>query len=120
MKRYLTSSSLAYVHRTKKKLRHLLAERKLKHTHISKLTEIPRSSISRWLSPHHDDFMGLAEAVMISSVLGLSVQAILADPDWHVSDDEHMELINQAATLPKPHLASMLNCYAEILGVQVG
>lgn len=120
MKRYLTSSSLAYVHRTKQKVRRLLAERKLTQTHISKVTEIPRSSISRWLSPHHDDFMGLAEAVMVSSVIGVSVQAILAEPDWRVSDDEHMGLINRAAMLPKPHLASMLNCYAEILGVRVG
>ena len=31
-----------------------------------------------------------------------------------------MGLINRAARLPKPHLASMLNCYAEILGVRVG
>ncbi|ELM3752460.1 helix-turn-helix transcriptional regulator [Aeromonas dhakensis] len=120
MKRYLTSSSLAYVHRTKQKVRLLLAERKLTQTHISKITTIPRSSISRWLSPHHDDFMGLAEAVMVSSAIGVSVQAILADPDWSVSDDEHMSLINRAAMLPKPHLASMLNCYAEILGVRVG
>lgn len=87
MKRYLTSASLEYVHRTKKKVRKLMAERKLSQTKISKLTTIPRSSISRWLSPHHDDFMGL---------------------------------INRAARLPKPHLASMLNCYAEILGVRVG
>ncbi|MBP4059636.1 helix-turn-helix transcriptional regulator [Aeromonas sp. Prich7-2] len=120
MKRYLTSSSLAYVHRTKQKVRSLLAERKLTQTHISKMTTIPRSSISRWLSPHHDDFMGLAEAVMVSSAIGVSVQAILADPDWDVFDEEHMELISRAAMLPKPHLASMLNCYAEILGVRVG
>ncbi|HDO1311207.1 helix-turn-helix domain-containing protein [Aeromonas veronii] len=119
MKRYLTSSSLEYVHRTKKKVRKLMAERKLSQSKISKLTEIPRSSISRWLS-HHDDFMGLAEAVMLSSAMGLSVQAILADPDWSVSDDEHMGLINRAARLSKPHLASMLNCYAEILGGRVG
>ena len=111
MKRYLTSSSLAYVHRTKQKVRSLLAERKLTQTHISKMTTIPRSSISRWLSPHHDDFMGLAEAVMVSSAIGVSVQAILAD---------HMELIGRAATIPKPHLASMLNCYAEILRGRVG
>lgn len=117
MKRYLTGASLDYVHRTKKKVRKLMAERKLSQT---KLTTIPRSSISRWLSPHHDDFMGLAEAVMVSTAMGISVQAILADPDWSVSDDEHMGLINRAARLPKPHLASMLNCYAEILGVRVG
>ncbi|MFB2746863.1 helix-turn-helix domain-containing protein [Aeromonas veronii] len=120
MKRYLTSSSLDYVHRTKQKVRKLMAERKLSQSKISKLTDIPRSSISRWLSPHHDDFMGLAEAVMVSTAMGISVQAILADPDWSVSDDEHMGLINRAALLPKPHLASMLNCYAEILGVRVG
>jgi hypothetical protein len=51
---------------------------------------------------------------MVSTAMGLSVQAILADPDWSVSDDEHMGLINRAALLPKPHLASMLNCYAEM------
>ncbi|TNI85226.1 helix-turn-helix domain-containing protein [Aeromonas sobria] len=120
MKRYLTSSSLEYVHRTKKQVRKLMAERKLSQSKISKLTDIPRSSISRWLSPHHDDFMGLAEAVMVSTAMGVSVQAILADPDWRVSDDEHMGLINRAARLPKPHLESMLHCYAEILGVRVG
>ncbi|HHO0882146.1 TPA: helix-turn-helix domain-containing protein [Aeromonas hydrophila] len=120
MKLYLTSSSLAYVHRTKTKVRKLMAERKLSQAKISRLTDIPRSSISRWLSPNSDDFMGLAEAVIISSAMGISVQAILADPDWSVSDDEHMGLINRAAMLPKPHLSSMLNCYAEILGVSVG
>lgn len=120
MKRYLTSASLEYVHRTKKKVRKLMAEQKLSQTKMSRLTTIPRSSLSRWLSPHHDDFMGLAEAVMVSTVMGISVQTILADPDWSVSDDEHMGLISRAARLPKPHLASMLNCYAEILGVRVG
>lgn len=120
MKSYLTSASIQYVHRTKLKLRQILRERSLTLTQICRLTEIPRSSLSRWLSPHHDDFMGLAEAVVLSSALGVSVQAILADPDWRVSDDEHMGLINRAAMLPKPHLASMLNCYAEILGVRVG
>ncbi|MFH6576004.1 helix-turn-helix domain-containing protein [Aeromonas caviae] len=102
------------------KVRLLLAERKLTQTHISRLTEIPRSNLSRWLSPHHDDFMGLAEAVVISSALGVSVQTILAEPDWCMTDDEHRGLINRAAMLPKPHLASMLNCYAEIVGVRMG
>lgn len=120
MKRYLTRSSLDYVHRTKKVVRRLMAERKLRQAHISKMTGIPRSSISRWLSPHNDDFMGLAEAVMISSAMGVSVQAILAAPDWPILDDEHMGLINVAARLPKPHLASMLNCYSEIAGPVVG
>lgn len=64
--------------------------------------------------------MGLAEAVMVSSAIGVSVQAILADPDWDVFDEEHMELIGRAATIPKPHLSSMLNCYAEILRGRVG
>ncbi|WP_279499543.1 hypothetical protein [Aeromonas veronii] len=41
MKRYLTSSSLEYVHRTKKKVRKLMAERKLSQSKISKLTDIP-------------------------------------------------------------------------------
>ena len=120
MKRYLTSSSIDYVHRTKQKVRKLMVERKLSQSKISKLTDIPRSSISRWLSPHHDDFMGLAEAVVISSALGVSVQTILAEPDWCMTDDEHRGLINRAAMLPKPHLASMLNCYAEIVGVRMG
>lgn len=120
MKRYLTSSSIDYVHRTKRVVRQLMAERNLRQIHISRMTGIPRSSISRWLSPHNDEFMGLAEAVMISSVMGVSVQSILATPDWPVLDDEHMGLMSVAARLPKPHLASMLNCYAEIQGVRVG
>lgn len=120
MKRYLTRSSIDYVHRTKRKVRLLMAELNLSQSNISELTNLPRSSLSRWLSPHYDDFMGLAEMAVVSSAMGVPVQTILAEPDWSVSDDEHMGLINQAARLPKPHLASILNCYAEIVGVRVG
>lgn len=115
MKRRLTRHSIDYVHQTKAKIRDLMAERGIKRSHISKVTGIPRSSISRWLSPHNDDFMSLADAVIMSKAMGLSVQAILADPDWHISDDAHMALINTAASLPKNHLASLLTCYSEIL-----
>ncbi|WP_279501722.1 hypothetical protein [Aeromonas veronii] len=41
MKQYLTRSSLDYVHRTKIKVRKLMAERKLSQSKISKLTDIP-------------------------------------------------------------------------------
>lgn len=94
----------------------MLRERRMTQAHISRLTAIPRSSISRWLSPNSDDFMGLAEAAMVSTALGVSVQTILPTPDWVVASDDHAELLNQVAMLPHSHLASMLICYAEIVG----
>ena len=56
--------------------------------------------------------MGLAEAVIITQAIGVTVHAMLpvAAPD----DDHHADLISRAWLLPTDHLSALIECHEVI------
>lgn len=87
-KKYLTHHALEFVVLTKLKLRSIMEDRGWNMETLSHATGIPQSTLSRWLDPERRDFMGLADAVVVSEALGITVREMLADPQWRGMNEE--------------------------------
>lgn len=114
MKRNMTSNSRNYIMMIKSNIKKIMINKGLPISKVSRMSGMPRSSISRWLSMNNDDFMGVAEMVILSEVLGVTINDIISNVNYNNSDYEHMAIMNLASRIPKNHLSAMIKFYADI------
>lgn len=92
-KAYLTQTAREYVLAAKHRLKLILRERELTHAALESMTGIPASTISHWLNLERQEFLSLADAVVVCDALGIAIRDILPEATWrHQSGDRYAAL----------------------------
>lgn len=110
-KAYLTSAELEYVAAAKHYLAAILAEKDVNESQLEKMTGIPVSTLSRWLSQERGEFMTLADAALICRAIGIDVQAMLPPATWGSSHPEISKMVVFLMGIPLPHLRWLADTY---------
>lgn len=110
-KAYLTPSARAYVVAAKHRLRLILLERSVSHATLAAMTGIPASTISHWLNPERQDFLSLADAVVICDALALTIPDILPDADWCKQGPERYAVLSFFLEIPLAHAQWLIVIY---------
>jgi len=113
-KRYITPQALRYIEACKLHLSTVLHARGMTAADLSRLTQIPEGTLSRWLSLERPEMMPFGAAAVIADALDLTVRDLLAHPDIRRVDDERYQCLGPLLSAPIEHVRALSSMYEVI------
>ncbi len=110
-KAYLTPAARKYVLAAKHRLKLILRERELTHSSLESMTGIPASTISHWLNIERQEFLSLADAVVVCDALGIAIRDILPEATWRHQSEDRYSALSFFLEMPLSHAKWLIIVY---------